>query len=189
MSDVRARIATLVTFVGAMWVIRIADTFRADGRSIAGDGIVPRTTSHLAGILTAPLIHANWSHLIANTVPLLILGALVLVSGVGEFIAVTITCALVGGLGTWLFGSTAHHIGASGLVFGYAGYLLVRPAFDRRIGLLIITLVVLALYGSAMLASLVPRAGISWSGHFFGFMGGVLAARLSKPERTPTFGA
>lgn len=172
------RAAPLLAFVGAMWAIRIADSFRGDGLSVAGSGIVPRESGALAGILTAPLIHANWPHLFANTLPLLILGALLLVDSVAEFVFVTIAAALVGGLGTWLFGTHARHVGASGVIFGYVGYLLVRPFFDRRIGSAVVTLLVGAIYGTALLYSLVPREGISWSGHAFGFLGGVLAASL-----------
>src|SRR3954449_1284900 len=113
------RALVLLLFVGSMWLVRAADTFRADGTSIAGVGVIPRSTAHPSGILTAPFIHANWPHLIANTVPLLVLGALVLIGGAGEFVFVTLICALVGGAGTWLFGESANHIGASGVIFGY----------------------------------------------------------------------
>jgi len=176
---VSRRAIVLFVFVGIMWAVRIADTFRPDGSSIAGVGVIPRTTDHLAGILAAPFIHANWPHLFANTLPLLVLGSMVLLSGVSEFLFVTIVCVLSAGAGTWLFGGSANHIGASGVVFGYVGYLLARPAFERRIWFALITLVVAALYGTALLWSVVPRSGISWTAHFFGFVGGVVAARLS----------
>jgi membrane associated rhomboid family serine protease len=173
------RAIVLLVFVGIMWAVRIADTFRPDGSSVAGVGVVPRTSGHLIGILAAPFIHANWPHLLANTLPLLVLGSLVLLSGVPEFLLVTIACVLSAGAGTWLFGESANHIGASGVVFGYVGYLLFRPAFERKLWFVLITLVVAALYGTALLWSVVPRTGISWTGHFFGFAGGILAARLS----------
>jgi membrane associated rhomboid family serine protease len=174
------RALALSVFVGAMWVVRLLDTFRQDGSSVAGVGVIPRTTGHLAGILTAPFIHANWSHLLANTLPLLVLGALVLFNGISEFLLVTLVCILSAGAGVWLFGQSANHIGASGVVFGYMGYLLFRPAFDHRLSLMLVTLIVGGIYGTALLWSLVPRAGISWSAHFFGFAGGVLAARIRK---------
>jgi membrane associated rhomboid family serine protease len=177
------RALALILFVAAMWLVRLADMFRSDGSSIAGVGIIPRTTDRLQGIIAAPLIHANWAHLVANTVPLMLLGGLVLLSGVGEFFFVTIVSALSAGAGTWMFGSPANHIGASGVVFGYLGYLLARPAFDRKFLSLIVTLVVASVYGSVLLTSVIPEAGISWSGHFFGFVGGVLAARLRGPQR------
>ena len=178
LADLKRRAFVLFAFVGAMWIVRIADSFRADGSSIAGNGVIPRTASSLGDIVTAPFIHANWPHLIANTGPLLVLGALVLLGGIGEFLFVTLTCAICAGAGSWVFGETARHIGASGVVFGYVGYLLFRPAFDRRLLFMVMTIAVIALYGSALLWSVVPRAGISWTAHFFGFLGGALAARL-----------
>lgn len=181
LAEVRRRAFVLFGFVGTMWLVRIADTLRADGSSIAGNGIIPREPSSLAGILTAPFIHANWPHLIANTGPLLVLGALVLLGGTGEFLFVTFVCALSAGAGSWFFGESARHIGASGVLFGYVGYLLFRPAFDRRLLFMAITVAVIALYGSALLWSAVPRAGISWTAHVFGFLGGAIAARLRAP--------
>ena len=177
------RAVVLFLFVGAMWVVRIVDTFRHDGGSIVGTGVLPRTSGHFLGIFTAPFIHANWDHLIANTVPLLILGALILLDGVGEFVFVTIVSALVSGVGIWMFGSHANHIGASGIVFGYVGYLLVRPAFDRRWMSLIVTLIVGSLYGAMLLTSVIPQAGISWTAHFFGFVGGIVAASVLRARR------
>jgi len=179
------RALVLLLFVGSMWAVRIADTFRSDGTSIAGVGVIPRSSEHPVGILTAPFIHANWPHLIANTVPLLILGALVMLGGIGEFVFVTIVCAIVGGAGTWLFGESANHIGASGIIFGYVGYLLFRPVFDRRLWSMLITIVVGALYGAMLFSSAMPKSGISWSAHFFGFLGGIMAASLLR-RRTPS---
>jgi membrane associated rhomboid family serine protease len=181
---VARRALVLLLFVGVMWGVRVADTFRGDGTSIAGVGVIPRSSGHPFGILTAPFIHANWPHLIANTVPLLILGALVMIGGIGEFVFVTIVCAVVGGIGTWLFGESANHIGASGIIFGYVGYLLFRPVFDRRIWSMLITVVVAGLYGAMLYSSVMPKSGISWSAHFFGFAGGVVAASLLRRRAT-----
>jgi membrane associated rhomboid family serine protease len=165
-------------FVGAMWVVRVADTFRSGGSSIAGHGVIPRTPGQIGGIFAAPFIHGSWPHLFANTVPLLVLGGLILLNGIGEFLFATLVCVISAGIGTWIFGETANHIGASGVVFGFIGYLLFRPAFDRKLWLMLVTLIVAATYGAVLWASLIPRGGISWSAHFFGFAGGVLAARL-----------
>jgi len=170
------RAIALAIFVGTMWIVRAIDTVRGG----MGEGIVPRRPEGLVGIVTAPFIHASWSHLIANTIPLLILGALVLLRGVGEFVTVTTICAVTAGLGSWLFGSFGHHVGASGIVFGYVGYLLFRAFFDRSLWSALITLVVVAMYGSALLISLVPSSGISWTAHFFGFVGGYAAARVLR---------
>ncbi|MEO8033704.1 MAG: rhomboid family intramembrane serine protease [Acidobacteriota bacterium] len=179
------RASVLLIVVGAMWLVRIVDTFRSSGVSVIGMGIVPRTWAGLYGIPIAPFVHVSWPHLIANTIPLLILGSLVLVGGVGEFLFVFITTSLLGGAGTWLLGAPhTQHVGASGVVFGLFGYLISRAAFDRKLSSVLITVVVGIAYGTAMLLSLVPQAGISWSGHFFGFLAGVAAARLRHPRRT-----
>jgi membrane associated rhomboid family serine protease len=175
----KTRAATLGGFAGAMWLVRIVDMIVPAPGSVAGYGIIPRTAAGLQGIAVAPLIHLDLEHLAANTIPFLILGALILFRGLFEFLFVLLASALVAGAGTWLFGAGGtQHIGASGIVFGFFGYLVFRTAFDRRWTSAVITLLVAGLYGTAMLYSLVPAAGISWSGHFFGFLGGVIAARL-----------
>lgn len=166
----------LLGFVGAMWVVRALDAIGLFG----GHGIVPRTMYGLAGIVTAPFIHSSWQHLIANTMPLVILGALVMIQGVREFVFVTVVCALVAGFGTWLFGSFAQHVGASGIVFGYVGYLLYRPAVDGKLWSVAIAIAVGVLYSGALVTSLIPTFGVSWSGHFFGFLGGLYAARVRR---------
>jgi membrane associated rhomboid family serine protease len=182
--SVTLRASVLTGGVGIMWLIHAIDAFLPRGWSAAGTGIVPRTWSGLYGIPVAPFIHATWGHLISNSIPLLILGAIVLFRGLGEFLFVTFCSILIGGLGTWLFGEgNAQHVGASGLVFGLFGYLVVRSAFDRKITSAVVTLVVAILYGSAMWHSLIPEPSISWSSHFFGFLGGCVAARLRYPGR------
>jgi len=140
---------------------------------------VPREVSSLVGILTAPFVHVSFRHLIANSIPLFVLGTLVLLRGLTEFAIVVQLSILIGGAGTWLFGrSGSQHVGASGIVLGLMGYLLFRAAFDRKISSIVITLVVALVYGTALALSLVPQQDISWSGHFFGLIGGITAARL-----------
>jgi membrane associated rhomboid family serine protease len=178
----QTRAAALGGAVGSIWLVRIVDFLMPGGGSFAGHGIVPRTWYGIEGIPVAPLIHSSLSHLVANTIPFVILGALVLFRGVFEFAFVVLTTALMAGVGTWLFGApNTVHVGASGVVFGLFGYLLFRMLFDRRLSSVIITLLVAVLYGAAMLRSLIPSESISWSGHFFGFLAGVLAARVRYP--------
>ena len=182
--SLQTRAAALGTAVGSIWLVRIVDIVIPGGGSAIGHGIVPRTIYGLEGIPAAPLIHSSLSHLIANTIPFLLLGALVLLRGVFEFAFVVVTTALVAGAGTWMFGApNTEHVGASGVVFGLFGYLLFRMWFDRRLSSVVITLIVAILYGAAMLRSLIPEESISWSGHFFGFLAGILAARLRYPRR------
>ena len=173
------RVATLGAVAGTMWAVHLLDFLIPGSGSPLGHGIIPRTWIGLQGIPVAPLIHASLQHLAANTIPFLVLGALVLLRGVGEFVFVVLTSTFVAGAGTWLFGAgNAQHIGASGVVFGLFGFLLFRAVYDRRWSSAAIAVIVAVLYGAAMAQSIVPASGISWSGHFFGFAGGIAAARL-----------
>ena len=167
----------LLTTTAAAWVVYAGDAVVPG--PMLGHGIVPRTTYGPTGIVMAPFLHGSLQHLLANTIPFVILGALILLRGVRAFLTVAIVSALIAGFGTWLFGSPGTmHIGASGVVFGFFGYLLFRAIYDRRLSSLVIAVVVAALYGASLLMSLVPAEGISWSGHLFGFLGGIYAARL-----------
>jgi membrane associated rhomboid family serine protease len=133
----------------------------------------------LLGILAAPFLHADFGHLISNTIGIVLLGGLVMAIGRREFLVVTVAGVLVGGLGTWAVGRPAVHIGASGLVFAYLGYLLLRGWYDRRFGSMLLALAVGWFYGSmvfGMLPGFTPTV-VSWECHLFGFLGGVLAAR------------
>lgn len=162
-------------FVLLLWVVEIIDV--ASGSRIEDAGINPRTSDGLWGILFAPMLHDDWAHLIANTVPLLVLGFLVLLSGIGRGLAATGIIWIVAGIGTWsIGGGNSNHIGASSLVFGFLAYLLVRGFFTRNLGQLAIGVVVFVLYGSALWGVLPSTPGVSWQGHLFGAVGGVLAA-------------
>jgi len=182
----RVRAAALTTLIAPMWLVRFLDMVTPGNGSVAGHGIVPRTWYGLEGIPLAPFIHVSVEHLLANTAPLLILGALVVMRGVGELVFVVVTSGLIGGLGTWMFGAgDSQHVGASGVVFGLFGYLLFRTAFDRRWSSAVIALVVAVGYGTMMMSSLIPHESISWSGHFFGFLGGLAAARMRYARYVP----
>ena len=158
-----------------MWVVEIVD--QVAGGSLDRNGIEPREADGLDGILWAPFLHASWDHLIGNTIPFLALGIGIALSGAARVILVTAIVAVIGGLGTWLIGPpNTVHIGASGLVFGYAAYLVSRGAFTRRPLQIVLGLVVVAVWGATLLQGLVPEDGISWQGHLFGAIGGVVAA-------------
>jgi membrane associated rhomboid family serine protease len=184
LDGIKTRAATLGGLIAVMWFLRILDALVPGSGSAAGHGIIPRSWIGLEGIPVAPFIHIDFEHLLANSVPLMILGALVLLRGVMEFLFVVLASVLVGGIGTWLFGAgDAQHVGASGIVFGLFGYLIFRTAFDRRLSSAVITVIVAVAYGTAMAWSIIPEEGISWSGHFFGFIGGLLAARWRYPRQ------
>jgi len=169
-----------------MWVSEVVDA--AVGR-LDTLGIEPRTADGLWGVPFAPFLHAGFGHLIANTVPFLVLGAVIALSGLRRVLLVTLVVALVSGLGTWLLApSGTLHIGASGVVFGYAAYLIARGLFDRRWYYLVTGLVVALVQGGSLLLGLLPRDGISWQGHLFGALGGLLAARLLARRLRPARG-
>src|SRR5215213_8678642 len=128
----------LVGLVVLAWFIEIAD-FIVPGRWLDSHGIVPRTLAGLLGIFFTPFLHGGFAHLAANTIPFLTLGFLVMLRGLGTFLGVTLTIMVLGGLGVWLFApSNTIHIGASGVIFGYIGYLLARGYFERQFGSILI---------------------------------------------------
>ena len=150
-------------------------------------GIVPRSTHGLIGIVTAPLLHLSWSHLLSNLVPLLIFGFLIMVGSVRQFVAVTVLVWLISGLGVWLIaGSHSYTVGASGVIFGWLAYLVSRGVFTRRIGQIALGVALLVIYGGLFWTGIVKVAvadiggvvAISWQDHLFGAIGGVLAAFL-----------
>lgn len=174
---------TLLALVAIMWAVEIVNAL--DSYRLDSDGIVPRSFSHLDGIMFAPFLHASFSHLLANTVPFVILGLAVALAGAGRLLLVSLIVALVSGLGTWLIapGGTVT-VGASGVVFGYATYLISRGLFDRRILEIALGVIVGLLFGGALVYDLIPHNGISWQAHLFGGIGGVIAAAaLAPPKR------
>jgi membrane associated rhomboid family serine protease len=173
--DDRSRaLALVVGMAVVMWAVEVADLVAGD---LDSAGIRPRDADGLIGIALSPFLHGGFGHLIGNTIPFLVLGAGIALGGLARVAAVTAIVAGVGGLGTWLTGPEGTvHIGASGLVFGFAAYLVARGAYSRRPLHLAGGLVVLAVYGTTLLFGLVPTPGVSWQGHLFGAAGGVAAA-------------
>jgi membrane associated rhomboid family serine protease len=172
-----------------MWGSELVDV--VPGVQLDQYGIEPRDVDGLAGVVAAPFLHVGFGHLISNTVPFVLMGAVIAAAGARRILLVTALVALVSGLGTWLVAPAGTiHLGASGVVFGYATYLIVRGIFSRRIAQLAVGALVVALWGSALLAGLGPQDGVSWQGHLFGAIGGVVAARvLAVRERgRPTGG-
>ncbi|MCZ4507717.1 rhomboid family intramembrane serine protease [Streptomyces sp. ActVer] len=169
-------------WVALLWVLEAVDV--ATGHALDTFGITPREFGELRDIVPAAFVHFGWDHLAANSVPLLLLGFLAALSGIRRFLAVVTVTILVSGLGVWLTASE-HSItaGASGVVFGLFGYLLVRGFVDRRIGDVVTGLVVGAVYGSILWGVLPTTAGVSWQGHLFGLIGGVASAFVFRRPR------
>jgi membrane associated rhomboid family serine protease len=176
----------IAAMVILMWLAETIDVVAGD---IDNAGIHPRDVDGLTGIVAAPFLHAGFGHLIGNTIPFLVLGAAIAVGGLLRTAAVVGIVAVVGGLGTWLTApSNSVVIGASGLVFGFATYLVARGAYSRQPWHIAGGLVVLAIYGYTLLVGLVPTPGVSWQGHLFGAVGGVVAARVlhrGRPAAQP----
>jgi membrane associated rhomboid family serine protease len=176
----KTRVGVLAGLVGLMWLVEVADLVLFQGALDAG-GIRPRTEAGLWGILFAPFLHGGFAHLVANTVPLLVLGWLVLVRGLRDFVWATAVAVLQGGLGVWLVGGPRTvHIGASGLVFGYLGYLFLRGYWERSLPAVLVAVVAGVLYGGALWGVLPLSHGVSWEGHLFGFAGGAAAASAHR---------
>jgi membrane associated rhomboid family serine protease len=183
--------ATIVTFVALLYLVELIDNLTH--HSLDVNGIRPGTTDGLWGIIFAPLLHANWAHLMANTVPMLVLGFLMTLAGLSRFVWATVIVWILGGLGTWLIGNVGSscgptdHIGASGLIFGWLAFLLVFGLFVRKLSHIVVGLVVLFAYGGVLLGAmpvLHQCGGVSWQGHLCGAIAGVVAAYLlSAPER------
>jgi membrane associated rhomboid family serine protease len=160
--------------VAIMWAVEVVDLVAGD---LDSAGIRPRDPDGLPGIAAAPFLHAGFGHLIGNTVPFVVLGGAIALGGLARIAAVTAVVGLVGGLGTWVTGpANTVHIGASGLVFGYAAYLVARAAYSRSGLHLLGAVAVVAVYGTTLALGVVPHPGVSWQGHVFGAVGGVVAA-------------
>lgn len=181
----------ILAFTALLYVIEFVDVILSRDippyltNRLDAAGIVPRSANGLDGILWAPLLHGGWDHLFANTLPLLILGFLVLASGIARGLGATAIIWVVAGVGTWLVAEpNSVHIGASSLVFGWLTYLICRGWFARNGIEIVIGLVILVLYGSMLWGVLPSDPRISWQGHLFGAVGGVLAGWvLSGDER------
>ena len=172
----------VVAMVGLMWILEIVD-IAADHR-LDNYGIHPRDVDGLAEILSAPFLHAGFGHLISNTVPFLAMGAAIALGGLLRVGLVTLIVAVVSGFGTWLIAaSNSVHLGASGVVFGYATYLVSRGIFSRRFSELAVGVVVVAIWGVGLLQGLLPQERISWQAHLFGAIGGVVAASVLAGRR------
>ena len=173
----------LFASVAVFWAIEILDFFVFNG-SLDRYGIQPRETIGLLGILFAPLLHGGFGHLIANTIPFVTLGWLTMIQETSDFFIVSLVSALVGGLGVWLFGgANSVHIGASILIYGYLGFLLLRGYFQKNFPSIALSIFVAIAYGSFIWGVFPSQMGVSWQGHLFGFIGGAIAARMVAKEK------
>jgi membrane associated rhomboid family serine protease len=177
-----ALVAAMIVF---MWLLETID-YIAPGTPLDRYGVHPRDPAGLLEIFSAPFLHVGFGHLISNTVPFALMGAAIALGGIMRVALVTLIVAVVSGLGIWLIApSNEVHLGASGLVFGYAAYLVARGILSRRFIELAVGVVVIGVWGIGLLQGLLPQDRISWQAHLFGAIGGVIAAYYLAGKREP----
>lgn len=181
----RAAAVLMGVWVALLWLLEIVDG--ATGHALDTFGIVPRHLGELRDVIPAAFIHFGFDHLAANTVPLFVLGFLAALRGLGRFLCVSLLIIVVSGLGVWLVSPAVNTAGASGLVFGLFGYLLVRGFVDRRVIDIVVGGAVAVVYGSILWGVLPTDSGVSWQGHLFGLVGGVIAAFVFRLDRSAGF--
>jgi membrane associated rhomboid family serine protease len=163
----------LLAAVAFVWVIELIDLLPII--NLDAFGVRPRSVFGLIGIPLMPFLHGDFAHLVSNTLPFLVLGWIVLRAEKENFMVATVTIILLGGIGTWLIGrSHSVHIGASGLVYGYFGYVMARAILERNAMWILTGLVVGFFYGSMILGVLPEfKQQISWEGHLCGMAAGI----------------
>jgi membrane associated rhomboid family serine protease len=181
-AEARKALWVMVTFLAVIWSVQVMNWIL--GYHLSQDfGVRARDVSSLPDIFTSPILHGSWAHIEGNSGPLFIFGFLAAYRGVKKFLALTVLIVIVGGLGEWFTSpSNTVTIGASGLVFGYFGYVIVRGIFDRHKIDIVIGLV-MALCFAYQFTALLPANGISWQGHVFGLIGGLIGGWIFRDRR------
>ena len=181
--EFQKQVSILSITIATFWILELSDFFVFKG-ALDNLGIIPRQVVGLRGLLFAPFLHGGFPHLLANTIPFLTLGWLTMIQETSDFYIVSLLTMIVGGLGVWGFGATGSvHIGASILIFGYLGFLLLRGYFQKNLPSILLSVIVFFFYGGLVWGVLPSQSGISWEGHLFGFLGGIIAAWMIAKEK------
>lgn len=168
----------IVGITAVLWMIEIFNI--SIDHSLCIYGIYPRTEFGLRGILLAPWIHGSVEHLMLNTIPFIVLGSFIAGEGKKRFIKVTLFIVIFAGSATWLAAAKGYHVGLSGVLFGYFGYLLAIGYYNRDLVSILLAAVVIFFYGS-MIWGVFPSEGpVSWEGHLFGLLAGILSAKVLR---------
>lgn len=178
---IKKNIYWIIGFVVLIWIIELINFLI--GHRLCSWGILPRTLKGLKGIPISPFLHSSILHAILNTIPFAVLGGLVILRGKRVFFETSIIIIIVGGTALWLFGRSSYHVGVSGLIFGYFGYLVFRAWYERSYISFIVAFVTVFLYGGIIWGLLPTFSRISWEGHLFGLLAGILTARLEKTNK------
>ena len=181
------RLRPIITFVIAIWVIQIVNWILGY-RPTVWFGLEPRDFGGLIGIPLSPLLHGGFTHTAANTVPLLMLGGMAAMAAPKRFIEASIIIVLVGGILVWLLarGGNRVHVGASGLVFGYFGFIVALGVVERSFRAILAAAAAAMLYGGLILGVLPGDPRVSWESHLFGALAGVAAAWMLRADSGAT---
>ena len=182
-TEARKAFFLMVGFIGLIWVLQVfnwASHYRLD----VDYGILPRNIGRLPEIFTSPFLHFNWDHIEGNSGPLFVFGLLAAYRGVVRFLGVTVLVAITSGLAVWLFQSSdSLTVGASGLIFGYFGYVLARGLIDRNLIDALAAVVMALSYAYILTVALPGTPGVSWMGHLGGLLGGIAAGWVFRTRR------
>ena len=186
--EARKAFFVMFGFLALVWVVQLANW--GEGYALSRQyGLVSGDLGTLPDILTAPLLHWSWAHIEGNSGPLFIFGFLAAYRGVARFLGLTLLVAVVSGLTVWFFESgSVDTVGASGLIFGYFGYVVLRGIFDRHLIDTLIGVVMAASFAYLLLVAVPGTPGVSWLGHLGGLAGGVVGAWVFR-DRRPRDGA
>jgi len=189
MRKFRDALVVMGVFLGVIWILQVANW--ADGYRLDTEfGILPQHVSRLADIFTAPFLHFSWQHIEGNSVPLFVLGVLAAYRSIARFLVMSLIVAVASGLAVWLFQSSNElTVGASGLIFGYFGYVLIRGFIDRNLIDIGVGIIAGLLYWTILQVAIPGTPGISWIGHLGGLVGGVAAAWLLRAPTPAVAGA
>lgn len=169
----------LAALLAVIWVVEAVNLVTGNAVN-AWLGLRPRSIGGLDGIVFMPLLHGSVAHAAANTPPLAVLGALLVITARSVALMASLLIVLLGGLGVWVFGTSAIHVGASGLIFGWFGFLVARGLVERRFVPLLVAVGVAVIYGAMVWGVLPGQPGVSWESHFFGALAGIVAARALR---------
>lgn len=173
---IRTKIVVLFWFILTLWIIHFVNLF--SGYGLNNFGIYPRSLDGIYGILFAPFLHGGLTHLLLNTIPLAIMGGIIILRSIKEFFLISLIITFISGVAIWIFGRDAYHIGASGLIFGYFGYLVACGWFERTASSIIIAAIIFFLYGGMIFYLIPTNSRVSWEAHLFGFLAGIIGAKI-----------
>jgi len=179
---VKRRVGVIFSFVALLWLIEIINIL--SDRALNDYGLLPRTWEGLLGIFFAPFLHGGVWHLLSNSIPLIILGIVLIAHGTRKMLSASLIIIVLGGLLVWFFGRYSYHIGASGLVFGWWSFLIALGFYQRDWKALLSAFIVLIFYGGMFLGLFVIRPHISFEGHIFGAIAGVVAAAFLAKRKS-----